>query len=328
MDASFNREGERLQTALKLIDVSCKERAALIAEYQCRSEHAFAPKTRKLYNSILRDFKTWCTLKGHSAEPPVKPVVLAEYIEALGGKVKSNTIETRMWAIAEYHRAHFMVSPTNHRIVELALRGVKRTYGCAVSQAPALCRRQVLDAVARLGNSRLHTRDKAVLLLASDSWCRASELVAFRVKDLISQEDGSSLLFVARSKVDQFGQGAYAYLSQSGTKAALRWIEMAGLKLNDPILTKSQAGAKIGPLDPATISRILKRVTGRRDVSAHSTRVGGVHDAFRIGCDLSSIMVAGRWTSPEMPARYGRRILASQSASAAVCAAFADNRDA
>jgi hypothetical protein len=78
-------------------------------------------------------------------------------------------------------------------------------------------------------------------------------------------------------------------------------------------------------MDPATLSRIIKRFTGRRDVSAHSTRVGGVHDAFRLGCDLSSIMVAGRWTSPEMPARYGRRILASQSAAAAkVSAAFED----
>jgi len=34
-------------------------------------------------------------------------------------------------------------------------------------------------------------------------------------------------------------------------------------------------------------------------------------------------MVAGRWKSPEMPARYGRRILASQSAAAEVAAAFA-----
>jgi hypothetical protein len=47
-----------------------------------------------------------------------------------------------------------------------------------------------------------------------------------------------------------------------------------------------------------------------------------VQDAFRLGCDLSSIMVAGRWMSPEMPAKYGRRILASQSAAAQVCAAF------
>ena len=326
MDAYFNRDGERIQTALKLVDLPSEERAALIAEYQKRSKLAFAPQTLRLYENVLKGFKIWCESSGYNSTPPVEPMVLAHYVEHLGGKIKANTIETRLWAIAEYHRANFMVSPTRHRLVELALRGVKRTYGAGVNQAPPLCKREVLTIIDKLGVSRIETRDKAVLWIASDSWCRASELVAFKVKDLIAQDDGSSLMFVSRSKTDQYGQGAFAYLSPRGTRAVLRWVEMAKLSLNDPILTKSQEGAKIASMDPATISRIFKRVTERRDVSAHSTRIGGVHDAFRIGCDLSSIMVAGRWTSPEMPARYGRRILASQSAAAAVCAAFDETR--
>ena len=96
------------------------------------------------------------------------------------------------------------------------------------------------------------------------------------------------------------------------------WIEHRGLESGDPIFTKSQRNAARKPLDTATVSRIFKRRFSRSDVSAHSTRVGGVHDAFRLGCNLASIMVAGRWTSPEMPARYGRRILAGQSAAAQV----------
>ena len=166
-------------------------------------------------------------------------------------------------------------------------------------------------------------RDKAVLWVASDSWCRASEIVALKVNDLIRQDDGSSLLYVTRSKTDPYGEGAYAFLSEIGTNAVLQWIQTAGLKPHDPMLTKSHKNARVQPMDPATISRILKRCAGRSDVSAHSTRVGGVQDAFRLGCDLSSIMVAGRWSSPEMPARYGRRILASQSAAAQVSAHFA-----
>lgn len=118
------------------------------------------------------------------------------------------------------------------------------------------------------------------------------------------QDDGSSLLFIARSKTDQNGQGSYAFLSAKGTAAVIDWIDEAGLKSGDPILTKSQRGGLRTHMDSATLSRIIRRCTGRKDVSAHSTRVGGVQDAFRLGCDLSSIMVAGRWTSPEMPARY------------------------
>ena len=127
---------------------------------------------------------------------------------------------------------------------------------------------------------------------------------------------------MSRSKTDQNGQGAFAFLSARGTLSVLEWIEEAGLSADHPILTKSQKGGTLAPMDPATVSRIIRRCTGRKDVSAHSTRVGGVHDAFKLGCVLSSIMVAGQWNSPEMPARYARRILASQSAAAKVSEAF------
>lgn len=181
-----------------------------------------------------------------------------------------------------------------------------------------------MEAIHRLGNSRLELRDKALLWVATDSWCRASEIVAFKVRDLHRQLDGTSLLYVTRSKTYPYGEGAFAFLSEAGTLAVLAWAKVAELKADDPLLTRSQRNGRKTPLDPATISRIMQRCSGRKDISAHSTRVGGVQDAFRLGCDLSSIMVAGRWSSPEMPARYGRRILASQSASAQVSAAFTE----
>jgi len=34
------------------------------------------------------------------------------------------------------------------------------------------------------------------------------------------------------------------------------------------------------------LSRDHAQANGRSDVSAHNTRVDGVHDAFRLGCDL------------------------------------------
>lgn len=320
----FDRELERQATVVDLIDATTEARERMIAEYKRRSEAAYAPATLRNYNQIRTMFMEWCALRGYNAKPPVSPQVVAEYVDYLGGKIKATTIEIRLWAIAEMHRAEFQVSPCRHRLVELALKGVKRKYGAAIRQAPPLGKKEVVKAIESLGSSRLEMRDKAVLWVATDSWCRASEIAAFRVKDLCRQDDGTSLLYVSRSKTDPYGQGAYAFLSEQGTEAVLNWIDLAGLKSEDPMLTKHQRGAKVCHLDPATISRVLKRCTRRNDVSAHSTRVGGVQDAFRLGCDLSSIMVAGRWTSPEMPARYGRRILASQSAAAQVSAAFAE----
>ncbi|WP_347312104.1 tyrosine-type recombinase/integrase [Defluviimonas sp. SAOS-178_SWC] len=319
----FDRESERLATVVRLSEATREVRLKLIDEYRMRSEAAFAPETLRNYRLIIRLFADWCAGEGYSAEPPVDPATIAAYVDHLGGRLRSTTIETRLWAISELHRAAFMPNPCRHRLVELAVKGVKRKFGASIRQANPLGKKDILEVIRSLGSSRLELRDKATLWIATDSWCRASEIVALRVHDLLRQDDGSSLLFLARSKTDPFGEGAYAYLSEAGTEAVLRWIEIAGLKEADPILTKHQRNAHVGPLDPATISRIIKRCTGREDVSAHSTRIGGVHDAFRIGCDLSSIMIAGRWTSPEMPARYGRRILASQSAAAKVSAAFA-----
>lgn len=318
MNTAFHRDHERTETVAKLAGSSVENRAALIEEYRRRSEEAFAPQTLRNYKLIIRLFTRWCEAEGHDPEPPISPQVVAEWVDSMGGRLAATTIETRLWGLAEYHRSRFLVPPCRHRLVELALKRVKRKYGAGRRQAPALGKKEVLEAIQKLGNTRREIRDKALLWIATDTWCRSSEIIAFRVRDLSRQADGSSLLFIARSKTDQFGDGAYAFLSAKGTEATLRWIEFAGLTEDDPILTKSQEGGRRTPLDPATVSRIIKHCTGRNDVSSHSTRVGGVQDAFRIGCDLSSIMVAGRWTSPEMPARYGRRILASQSAAAVV----------
>ena len=322
MHSAFDRDAERMETVIKLIDAPTEERQSLIREYQKRSRAAFAPDTLKNYRNIRRMFRTWCVESGINPDPPISPSDVARYVDYLGSRVRATTIETRLWAISEMHRAEFHTSPCRHRLVELALKGVKRKWGNSIRQAPPLCKKDVMIALSGMGDSRIEIRDKAVLWVATDSWCRASELVAFKVRDLSRQDDGSSLLYIARSKTDPYGKGAYAFLSERGTNAVLRWVETAGLRLEDPLLTKSQKNAKIAPLDTSTISRIIKRCTGRDDVSAHSTRVGGVQDAFSLGCDLSSIMVAGRWSSPEMPARYGRRILASQSASAQVSKAY------
>lgn len=324
MSAEFHRETERAEVLSTLARLPKNRREALIEEYRKRSEAAYAPSTLRNYKTIIAGFTEWCRGAGFLSAPPIEPLVVAEYIESLGGKLSVNTIETRLWAISELHRSHFHASPCRHRLVELALKGVKRKYGARTKQAPPLGKREVLKVVSRLGNTRAELRDKALIWTASDSWCRVSELVAFEVRDFLRQDDGSALLYVAKSKTDQFGFGDYAYVSPHAAQAVLAWIECANLKSKDPIFTKSQAGAQKKPLDPATVLRIFKRRFGRKDISTHSTRVGGVHDAFELGCSLSAIMVAGRWRSPEMPARYGRRIAASQSAAAEVARAFSD----
>jgi integrase len=298
------------------------DRLALAAEYQMRSEAAFAPSTKRVLRQVVAAFQEWCREQGHDPVPPIAPSVVAAYVDALSGRIRASTIETRLWAIGEMHKSRFLPSPCSHDLVRLAVKAVKRQHGSATRQAAPLGKLEVRRALQALGNTRRDIRDRALLMVASDTWCRSAELVAFRVRDLVAQADGSALLFIARSKTDPDGRGAYTYLSPQGLAAVRQWVEVAGLGPDDPLLTSSLKGDPRRPLDPATVSRIFKARTGRSDVSTHSTRVGGVHDALRLGCDLASIMIAGRWTSPEMPAQYGRMILPAMGAAAKVCAAF------
>ncbi len=325
--SQYRRENERLATILQMLATPEVDRLALATEYQLRSEAAFAPETKRVLRQVIGTFQAWCRDHGHSDEPPVGPSVVAAYVDSLSGRIRASTIETRLWAIAEMHKSRFMPSPCQHELVKLAVKAVKRQHGSATRQAAPLGKREVRRALMRLGNTRRDLRDRALLLVASDTWCRSAEIVAFKVRDLIPQADGSGLLFIARSKTDPDGRGAYAYLSGVGLRAVRQWIEVAGLGPDDPLLMSSLRGDPTRPLDTATVSRIFKARTGRRDVSAHSTRVGGVHDALQLGCDLASIMIAGRWTSAEMPAQYGRMILPSLGAAAKVCAALGEGQD-
>jgi integrase len=232
--------------------------------------------------------------------------------------------------------AELRVEDVGHQIFGLRMAAFKRSparfvflpdEGTISRQAPPLCRAEILKCVSKLGNSRIEVRDKAVLLVAADSWCRSSELAELRMHHMEVQSDGSAILSITRSKTDRFAKGGYAYLSVEAVEAVSDWQRLSQLRPVDPMFTTSYGNGCRKPLLSVTFTQIIRRVTGRRDVSSHSTRVGGVHDAMRIGCDMASIMVSGRWQSAEMPARYGSRFLVGQSAAAKVAARFREGQE-
>lgn len=73
-------------------------------------------------------------------------------------------------------------------------------------------------------------------------------------------------VFIARSKTDPDGRGAYAYLSPRGLAAVRYWVEVAKLAPEDPLLMSSLARHPKRSLGPTTVSRIFKARTRRRDV--------------------------------------------------------------
>lgn len=178
-------------------------------------------------------------------------------------------------------------------------------------------------------------RDRALLSLAFDTGLRRSEIVAVRWAHIEKGSAGSGRLFVPRSKADQDGAGAYAYLSARTMEALAAWRAAktsAAVDGEGPVFcrlhrARDKAGGDVWTpgaglsaqsvtliyralLDQARAADLLGDVTDadfdhwRRGLTAHSTRVGLTQDLFANGQDLAGIMHALRWKSPQQPARY------------------------
>ena len=135
---------------------------------------------------------------------------------------------------------------------------------------------------------------------------RVSEAAALCWRDIEPEADGTGRLLIRRSKTDAEGQGAVAFLSAQ-TMAALALIR-----------NEETAKGSVFGLRPNQISARIKQAAQAADLgdgySGHSPRVGMARDLARAGTELPSLMNAGRWRSPAMPAHYTRNESAGKGA--------------
>src|SRR5580700_9345132 len=96
-----------------------------------------AENTLRGYRSDWRNFVAWC--EGHAVSPlPASPETVAAYIADCAGHLKVGTIQRRLNAIAEAHKAVGVESPTHTPMVANTMKGIRRTKGTApVQKAPA-----------------------------------------------------------------------------------------------------------------------------------------------------------------------------------------------
>src|ERR1043166_9890094 len=95
-----------------------------------------AESTVRGYRADWRDFITWCESRGLCPLPAL-PEVVASYIAECAGRLKVGTIQRRLNAIAEAHKAVGLESPTSTGMVRNTLKGIKRTIGTAAAQKAA-----------------------------------------------------------------------------------------------------------------------------------------------------------------------------------------------
>jgi site-specific recombinase XerD len=130
------------------------------------ARHSKAENTLRGYRADWRDFCAWC--ESHTLGPlPAAPETVAAYIAECAGRLKVGTIQRRLNAIAEAHKATGLNSPTSAGMVRNTLKGIRRTLGTASApKAPTLTDdiRAMVDAADA---GLIGARDRALILLGS-----------------------------------------------------------------------------------------------------------------------------------------------------------------
>ena len=275
-----------------------------------------AESTLRGYKSDWRHFCRWS--ESHSLCPlPASPEAVASYIAECAARLKVGSIQRRLNAIAEAHKAVGLDSPTAAGIVKNTLKGIKRTLGtAAVQKAPALTD-DIRTMVSVADSGLIGLRDRALILLGFAGAFRRSEVVSLDVADLDFGRDGLTVT-LRRSKTDQEGQSrkiGIPYGSNPETcpvRVVQTWLEQAALTTGPVFLSINRHGkVRQGRLAPADVARIVKKLALRADLdptkyAGHSLRAGHATAAAVAGASERSIMAQTGHRSVMMVRRYIR----------------------
>src|ERR1035438_4820296 len=94
--------------------------------------------TLRGYQSDWRAFCVWCEVQ-QACPMPATAETVAAFIAQSAGRLKVGSVQRRLNAIAEAHKAVGLESPTHTAMVANTMKGIRRTKGTApIQKAPAL----------------------------------------------------------------------------------------------------------------------------------------------------------------------------------------------
>ncbi len=275
-----------------------------------------AANTLRGYQSDWRDFCAWC--ESRDVQPlPATPEIVASYIAECTTHLKAGSIQRRLNAIAEAHKATGHESPTHDALVRNTMKGIRRTLWVApVQKAPALTE-DIRAMVGAADAGLIGVRDRALLLLGFAGAFRRSELVGLDLEDCALGKDGLTIN-LRRSKVDQDGVGrkvGIPYGSNPDTcpvRNLHAWIE-AGAITSGPLFRSINRHGQVqtGRLTPCDVARVVKKLAERAGLdpanyAGHSLRAGHATSAAIAGASERSIMNQTGHRSVQMVRRYIR----------------------
>jgi site-specific recombinase XerD len=203
---------------------------------------AAAPASLRALKQDGEAFDLWCR-RTHRRTYPATPQIVAEWLRARADESAAPASLGRYKAsIGKLHRLLGLDDPTKHELVRLAIAAHRRKVDSQQKQArPLRYRGAVKDPLAdtprgihvraildACDDSPTGLRNRALLSVAYDTGLRASELVAIDATDIVEAIDTDArLLRIRRSKGDQAGEGATAYLSPRSVRALTAWLHAA-----------------------------------------------------------------------------------------------------
>ncbi len=284
---------------------------------------AFSSNTERALRSDLAIYAEWCNQRGERVLPAA-PETVAAFVDAMAEVKSPATVRRYAASIAKVHRETGCGKILKSPAVRLALRRMHRVKGRRQDQAHGMTgplRRRLLEAA---GDRLIDDRNRALLAVAYDTMLRRTELTSLEVSDFLEEIGGDGTLLVRRSKTDGEGRGERLYLARDTVRLVRKWLDRAGI-VDGKLFRSVAKGGELGEgLDPSQVPRIFKamaREAGLPDtvvggLSGHSARVGAAQDMIAAGIELPAILQAGRWKSPSMVNRYGKRLLARRSGAA------------
>jgi len=275
-----------------------------------------AANTRRAYRADWADFAAWCAVH-RLAALPAAPETVALYLTDLAASRKTSTLQRRLSAISQAHKAADLDTPTGHRAVRAVWSGIRRAKGTAQEgKAPAVTR-DLRAMVAILPPTLPGTRDRALLLLGFAGAFRRSELVGLDVADVTTTRDGL-VIDLRRSKTDQEGEGrriGIPYGSRPATcpvRAVQDWLAASGLRTGPLFRGINRHGqVRATRLSDRAVALVVKRAAEAAGLdparyAGHSLRAGLATAAAAAGVSERAIMAQTGHKSLPMVRRYIR----------------------
>ncbi len=234
--------GPLLQTLL-----TCRVQPGLVidAERWAAFEASAPVNSLRSLRADLRQFDLWCRKHKYISLPAISKA-LAEWLRYRSDKqhIKPATLERNLASVSKLHRLLCLPDPTKDETVSLTLYGLRRQHRGGQRQSLGIrFKGNVADVLGEkpkglsiqllmqaCENDLRGQRDRALISFAYDTGMRRSEIIAVTFADIEKALDPcAGLVRINRSKSDQLGEGASAYLSPRSMAAITAWASAAGI---------------------------------------------------------------------------------------------------